>query len=187
MNLSFILRARTVGLRDFGFTLSPLNTFLIEQGIQTLSLRVERHVDNALTIARYLEAHADVESVNYAGLDASPYHQLQLKYAPRGAGGLLSFVIKGGADAGRTFAESLELIPTVANIGDAKTLVIHPASTTHSQLTEEELRKSGIEGGTIRLSVGIENVDDIIADLERGFAAADAVSGEGSSARKTQE
>lgn len=187
VNLSFILRARTVGLRDFGFTLSPLNTFLIEQGIQTLSLRVERHVDNALTIARYLEAHADVESVNYACLDASPYHQLQLKYAPRGAGGLLSFVIKGGADAGRTFAESLELIPTVANIGDTKTLVIHPASTTHSQLTEEELRKSGIEGGTIRLSVGIENVDDIIADLERGFAAADAVSGEGSSARKTQE
>lgn len=172
VNLSFILRARTLGERDLGFASSPFNAFLIEQGIQTLSLRVERHVDNALAVAKWLEGHDRVESVNYAGLESSPYHALQLKYAPRGAGGLLSFVIEGGAEAGRVFANALELLPTVANIGDAKSLVIHPASTTHSQLSEDELRAAGIEPGTVRLSIGIENVRDIIADLELGFAAA---------------
>lgn len=172
VNLSFILRARTLGERDLGFASSPFNAFLIEQGIQTLSLRVERHVDNALTIAQWLEGHDQVESVNYAGLESSPFHALQLKYAPRGAGGLLSFVIAGGSEAGRVFANALELLPTVANIGDAKSLVIHPASTTHSQLSEDELRAAGIEPGTVRLSIGIENVQDIIADLELGFAAA---------------
>ena len=172
VNLSFILRARTLCERDLGFASSPFNAFLIEQGIQTLSLRVERHVDNALAVATWLEAHDQVESVNYAGLPSSPYHALQLKYAPRGAGGLLSFVIAGGLEAGRVFANALELLPTVANIGDAKSLVIHPASTTHSQLSEDELRAAGIEPGTVRLSIGIENVQDIIADLELGFAAA---------------
>ncbi|WP_312349929.1 PLP-dependent transferase [Actinomyces sp.] len=175
VNLSYILRARTLGERDLGFASSPFNAFLIEQGIQTLSLRVERHVDNALKIAHYLEGHAQVESVAYAGLESSPYHELAQKYTPRGPGGLLSFVIEGGAEAGKAFADALELLPTVANIGDAKSLVIHPASTTHSQLTEEELLKAGIEPGTVRLSIGIEYIDDIIADLELGFAAAAAV------------
>ena len=175
VNLSYILRARTLGERDLGFASSPVTAVLIEQGIQTLSLRVERHVDNALKIAHYLEGHAQVESVAYAGLESSPYHELAQKYTPRGPGGLLSFVIEGGAEAGKAFADALELLPTVANIGDAKSLVIHPASTTHSQLTEEELLKAGIEPGTVRLSIGIEYIDDIIADLELGFAAAAAV------------
>ncbi|WP_026460634.1 O-acetylhomoserine aminocarboxypropyltransferase/cysteine synthase family protein [Schaalia suimastitidis] len=172
VNLSYILRARTLGLRDYGFSAAPLNTFLIEQGIQTLSLRLDRHVENALAVARYLEAHPQVQSVSYAGLESSPFHALQQKYAPRGASALFSFVISGGLEAGRSFVDALELIPTVANIGDAKTLAIHPASTTHSQLNQEQLRAAGVEAGTIRLSIGIEHVDDIIADLELGFAAA---------------
>ncbi|MFC7582105.1 O-acetylhomoserine aminocarboxypropyltransferase/cysteine synthase family protein [Schaalia naturae] len=172
VNLSFILRARTLGERDLGFAASPFNSFLLEQGIETLSLRVERHVDNALAVARWLEGHGQVISVNYAGLESSPYHALQQKYAPRGAGGLLSFEIEGGAVAGKAFASALELLPTVANIGDAKSLVIHPASTTHSQLSEAELAAAGIDPGTVRLSIGIEHIDDILADLELGFAAA---------------
>lgn len=174
-NLAFLLRIQTLINRDLGAVTSPFNAFLIEQGIQTLSLRVERHVDNALAVAKHLEAHPQVESVSYAGLESSPYHELQKKYAPRGAGGLLSFVIAGGAQAGRAFADSLELLPTVANIGDAKSLVIHPASTTHSQLTPAELKAAGIEPGTVRLSIGIEHIDDILADLEIGFAAAKSV------------
>ena len=170
-NLSYIIRARAIGLRDVGCAPSPFNSFLIEQGIQTLSLRVERHVDNALKVAKFLEAHPQVESVNYAGLESSPYYELHQKYNPRGAGGLLSFVIKGGLEAGTSFATSLKLLPTVANIGDAKSLVIHPASTTHSQLNEEQLHAAGIEPGTVRLSIGIENVNDIIADLTQGFEA----------------
>ncbi len=172
VNLSYILRARTLGERDLGFASSPFNAFLIEQGIETLSLRVERHSSNALAVATWLEGHDLVQSVSYAGLESSPYHALQQKYAPLGASGLLSFVIEGGVEAGKAFATALELLPTVANIGDAKSLVIHPASTTHSQLSEAELLKAGIEGGTVRLSIGIEHIDDIIADLEKGFAAA---------------
>ncbi len=171
VNVSYILRARTLVLRDLGCSASPFNTFLIELGIQTLSLRMERHVDNALAVATYLESHPQVESVSYAGLESSPQHDLQLKYAPRGASSLFSFVIKGGFEAGRAFTNALELLPIIANIGDAKSLVIHPASTTHSQLTPEQLRGAGVEPGTIRLSIGLEHVDDIIADLERGFAA----------------
>ena len=132
-------------------------------------------MDNALAVAKHLEAHPQVVSVSYASLESSPYHELQLKYAPRGAGGLLSFVIEGGAAAGKAFADSLQLLPTVANIGDAKSLVIHPASTTHSQLTPAELKAAGIEPGTVRLSIGIEHIDDILADLEIGFAAAKSV------------
>lgn len=175
VNVSYILRARTLGQRDLGFAASPFNSFLIEQGIQTLSLRVDRHVDNALAVATFLEAHPQVESVNYAGLESSPYYALAQKYSPRGAGGLLSFVIKGGAEAGKAFASALELLPTVANIGDAKSLVIHPASTTHSQLTDAELKAAGVEPGTVRLSLGIEHIDDILADLALGFAAANQV------------
>lgn len=175
VNLSFILRARLLGQRDFGFVPSPFNAFLIESGIQTLSLRIERSTDNALAVARYLEAHPQVESVSYAGLESSPLHRLQLKYCPRGAGPLLSFVIKGGNEAGRAFADSLELLPLIANLGDNKSLATHPASMTHSQLSPSQLEAAGIEGGTFRLSIGIEHIDDIIADLELGFAAAAAV------------
>ena len=174
-NLSYILRARLLGQRDFGFVPSPFNAFLIESGIQTLSLRIERATDNALAVARYLEAHPQVESVNYAGLESSPLHHLHLKYCPRGAGPLLSFVIKGGYEAGRAFANSLELLPLIANLGDNKTLATHPASMTHSQLSPSQLEAAGIEGGTFRLSIGIEHIDDIIADLEIGFAAASTV------------
>ncbi|MDC4233511.1 PLP-dependent transferase [Actinomyces sp. B33] len=172
LNLAFLLRIQTLINRDLGAVTSPFNAFLIEQGIQTLSLRVQRHSDNALAVARFLQEHPGVESVNYAGLESSPHHALQLKYSPLGASGLLSFVISGGYEAGRAFADGLELLPIVANIGDAKSLVIHPASTTHSQLTGDELLAAGIEPGTVRLSIGIEHIDDILADLDTGFAAA---------------
>lgn len=171
VNVSYIVRARTVIQRDFGFALSPFNAFLLENGIQTLSLRVDRQVDNALALAKFLEAHPDVESVTYCGLESSPYKALQEKYAPRGGGGLLSFVHKGGYQGGKAFIDALQLIPTVANIGDAKTLAIHPASTTHSQLSAAELEKSGVNAGTVRISVGIEDVEDLIADLQIGFDA----------------
>ena len=173
-NLAFLLRIQTLINRDLGAVTSPFNAFLISQGIETLSLRIERHVSNALAVARFLEAHPDVESVNYAGLESSPYYELGKKYAPLGTGGLLSFVIKGGYEAGRAFADGVQLLPVVANIGDAKSLVIHPASTTHSQLTEEELVKAGVAPGTVRLSIGLENIKDILADLELGFDAARA-------------
>ena len=173
-NLAFLLRIQTLINRDLGAIASPFNAFLISQGIETLSLRVERHVSNALAVAHFLEAHPDVESVNYAGLESSPYYELGKKYAPLGTGGLLSFVIKGGYEAGRAFADGVQLLPVVANIGDAKSLVIHPASTTHSQLTEEELAKAGVAPGTVRLSIGLENIKDILADLQLGFDAARA-------------
>ncbi|QWW19854.1 PLP-dependent transferase [Schaalia sp. 19OD2882] len=173
-NLAFLLRIQTLVNRDLGAVTSPFNAFLVEQGVQTLSLRMERHCDNALAVARHLEAHPQVRNVFYAGLESSPHHELQLKYSPRGASGLLSFVIEGGAAAGKAFASALELLPTVANIGDTKSLVIHPASTTHSQLSEAELRAAGIEGGTVRLSIGLEHIDDILADLDLGLAAARA-------------
>ena len=173
-NLAFLLRIQTLINRDLGAVTSPFNAFLISQGIETLSLRVERHVSNALAVAHFLEAHPDVESVNYAGLESSPYYELGKKYAPLGTGGLLSFVIKGGYEAGRAFADGVKLLPVVANIGDAKSLVIHPASTTHSQLTEEELAKAGVAPGTVRLSIGLENIKDILADLQLGFDAARA-------------
>ena len=173
-NLAFLLRIQTLINRDLGAVASPFNAFLISQGIETLSLRIERHVSNALEVAHFLEAHPDVESVNYAGLESSPYYELGKKYAPLGTGGLLSFILKGGYEAGRAFADGVQLLPVVANIGDAKSLVIHPASTTHSQLTEEELVKAGVAPGTVRLSIGLESIKDILADLQLGFDAARA-------------
>lgn len=174
-NLAYILKARVQLLRDLGAAISPFNAFLIAQGIETLSLRVERHVANAQRVAEWLEARDDVESVNYAGLESSPWHANALKYAPKGAGAVLAFEIVGGAAAGQAFVSGLELHSNVANIGDVRSLVIHPASTTHSQLTPEEQALSGVTPGRVRLSVGIENIDDILADLELGFAAAAAV------------
>ncbi len=174
-NLAFILKARVQLLRDQGAAISPFNAFLIAQGIETLSLRVERHVSNATTVAHFLEARDDVLSVSYAGLASSPWHALQQKYAPKGSGSVLAFEIAGGKAAGQAFVDALELHSLVANIGDVRSLAIHPATTTHSQLTEEEQATAGVTPGLVRLSVGIEHIDDILADLEVGFAAAAAV------------
>ncbi|WP_062203835.1 bifunctional o-acetylhomoserine/o-acetylserine sulfhydrylase [Demequina salsinemoris] len=174
-NLSFILKARVTLLRDTGAAISPFNAFLIAQGIETLSLRVERHVQNATEVAAFLEDRDDVESVAYSGLASSPWHDLQLKYSPRGAGSVLAFEIAGGKEAGQAFVDALELHSLVANIGDVRSLAIHPASTTHSQLTPAEQLSAGVTPGAVRLSVGIENITDILADLETGFAAAAAV------------
>ncbi len=168
-NIAFSIRARVEGLRDYGAALSPFNAFLLLQGLETLSLRVQRHVDNALAVAEWLEKHQQVEKVNYPGLPSSPYHSLARKYLKNGFGGVLSFLVRGGTAAADGLINSLELISHLANVGDAKTLIIHPASTTHQQLTEEERRSSGVVSGLIRLSVGIENKDDIIADLQQGF------------------
>jgi len=172
INLSYILKARVQLLRDLGAAISPFNAFLIAQGLETLSLRIERHVANAETVAAWLEARDDVTTVHYAGLESSPWHANALKYAPRGAGAIVAFEIVGGAAAGKAFVDGLELHSHVANIGDVRSLVIHPATTTHSQLTPAEQLESGVTPGLVRLSVGIEHIDDILADLEAGFRAA---------------
>jgi len=171
-NLSYILKARVQLLRDLGAAISPFNAFLIAQGIETLSLRIERHVANAQRVAEWLEARAEVLAVHYAGLPSSPWYERGQKYAPRGAGAVLAFEIDGGTTAGQAFVSALELHSHVANIGDVRSLVIHPASTTHSQLTPEEQALSGVTPGLVRLAVGIEHIDDILADLDAGFRAA---------------
>ncbi|RJF41964.1 O-acetylhomoserine aminocarboxypropyltransferase [Actinomyces sp. 2119] len=171
-NLAFVLKARTQGQRDLGFPLAPHSAFLIAQGIETLSLRMERHVDNALAVATWLEARDDVADVRYSGLASSPYYHLHRKYCPRGAGAVLAFDLPGGRQAGAAFIDALRLFSNLANIGDVRSLAVHPATTTHSQLDDAGLAASGIGAGTVRLSVGIEHIDDILADLERGLAAA---------------
>src|SRR5574343_68040 len=170
-NIAFIIRARVEGLRDFGPALSPFNSFLLLQGLETLSLRVQRTVDNALLIAQWLEKLPQVEYVNYPGLASSPYNVLAKKYLRNGFGGVLSFKVKGGKEAADALVNSLKLISHLANVGDAKTLIIHPSTTTHEQLSAEEQRKSGVEPGLLRLSVGIEHVDDIKSDLRGAFEA----------------
>lgn len=172
VNLSFILKARVQLLRDLGSAISPFNAFLIAQGLETLSLRIERHVQNAQAVAEWLEAREDVGTVHYAGLASSPWHANARKYAPRGTGAVVAFELEGGAEAGKRFVDALELHSNVANIGDVRSLVIHPASTTHSQLTPEQQLESGITPGLVRLAVGIEHIDDILADLDAGFRAA---------------
>ena len=171
VNLAFILKARVQLLRDLGPAISPFNAFLIAQGLETLSLRVERHVENAKKVAEWLEKRPEVASVAYASLPSSKWHRNATKYAPKGAGAVLAFELPGGAEAARTFIDALELHSLVANIGDVRSLAIHPATTTHSQLTVEEQAASGVTPGTVRLAVGIENIDDILEDLEKGFAA----------------
>jgi O-acetylhomoserine (thiol)-lyase len=173
-NLAFILKARVQLLRDLGPAISPFNAFLLIQGLETLSLRVERHIANARAVAEYLERHGQVESVTWASLPSSPYYELAQKYTPKGAGAVLAFEIAGGHEAGKKFVEGLSLHSHVANIGDVRSLVIHPASTTHSQLTPEQQSASGVTPGLVRLAVGIEGIDDILADLEQGFSAAKA-------------
>jgi O-acetylhomoserine (thiol)-lyase len=170
-NLAFILKARVQLLRDLGSSVAPLNAFLIAQGLETLSLRVERHVANAQRVAQWLEAHPQVESVAYAGLPSSPWFERGRKYGPRGIGAIVSFVLAGGKEAGQAFIDGLELHSHVANLGDVRSLAIHPASTTHAQLTEAEQVAAGVSPGLVRLAVGIEHIDDIIADLESGFRA----------------
>lgn len=170
---SFIAKARVQLLRDLGPAISPFNAFQILQGVETLSLRMERHVENANAVAAWLDARDEVESVNFSGLESSPWHDAAKKYTQgRGFGSVPSFVIKGGRDAGEAFVNALELHSHVANIGDVRSLVIHPGSTTHSQLSSEEQGAAGVEAGLIRLSVGLESLDDILADLDAGFAKA---------------
>jgi len=171
VNLSFILKARVQLLRDLGPAISPFNAFLLAQGLETLSLRVERHVANAQKVAIWLDGRDEVLSVAYAGLPSSPWYERAGKYAPLGPGAVLAFEIAGGLEAGKRFVEALELHSHVANIGDVRSLVIHPASTTHSQLTAQEQLAAGVTPGLVRLSVGIEHIDDILADLEAGFRA----------------
>jgi len=167
---AYALKARVQLLRDLGSAAAPFNAFLIAQGLETLSLRMERHVSNAQRVAEYLDAHKDVVSVNYAGLPSSPWYKLGKTLAPKGTGAVLSFELAGGIEAGKAFVNALQLHSHVANIGDVRSLVIHPASTTHQQLTPEEQLATGVTPGLVRLAVGLEGIDDILADLERGFA-----------------
>ncbi len=169
---AFILRLRAMMLRDLGACCAPMNAFLILQGIETLSLRMQKHSENALAVARYLEGHPQVAFVNYPGLESSPYYPLTQKYLPKGAGSVFTFGLKGGRESGAKFINALKLFSHVANVGDVRSLVIHPATTTHSQLSEEQLAESGITSSTVRLSVGIEDVKDLIADLGQAIAAA---------------
>ena len=170
-NLAFILKARVQLLRDLGASIAPFNAWLVALGLETLSLRIERHTANAQAVARWLQARPEVLSVNYAGLESSPWYQRGRKYAPLGSSGILAFEIQGGVEAGKAFVEALKLHSHVANIGDVRSLVIHPASTTHSQLSAEERLAAGVSPGLVRLSVGLENLQDILTDLDLGFAA----------------
>ncbi len=171
-NLAFIFKARLQLLRDFGSSVSPFNAWLLAQGLETLSLRMDRHLQNSQALAEWLEKQPEVEHVSYAGLPSSPWYSTAKKYAPKGAGAVFAFELKGGAPAGRKFVEGLKLFSHVANIGDVRSLVIHPASTTHSQLNPEEQIKAGITPGMVRLSIGLESIEDIKNDIKLGFAAA---------------
>ncbi|MCA0231846.1 MAG: O-acetylhomoserine aminocarboxypropyltransferase/cysteine synthase [Bacteroidetes bacterium] len=169
-NIQFIIRARVEGLRDWGPAQSPFNSFLLLQGLETLTLRVERIGENALALAQWLQNQPQVESVNYLGLEENPYHELAKKYFTRGFGGVLSFKLKGGREQAEKFVNSLKLISHLANVGDAKTLIIHPASTTHSQLSAEEQRTAGVDPNLLRISVGIEHIDDIKEDISQALS-----------------
>ncbi len=171
-NVAYIFKCRLQLLRDLGPSVSPFNAWLLAQGLETLSMRMDRHLQNALAVAQWLSKHNQVESVSYSGLPSSSWHSNALKYAAKGAGAVMAFDIKGGLEAGKKFVEGLSLFSHVANIGDVRSLVIHPASTTHSQLGEDGLASARITPGMVRLSIGIEDISDIIADLEKGFAAA---------------
>ena len=184
--LSFILKCRIQGLRDTGAALSPFNAFLLLQGIETLHLRMERHSQNALAVAKHLEQHPGVEWVNYPGLESSKYNQRAKKYMPHGQAALVTFGIKGGYEAGKKLINSLELFSLLANIGDAKSLVIHPASTTHQQLSVEEQADTGVTPEMVRLSVGIEDIRDILADLDQAIETASGHAFAGASAEPAQ-
>lgn len=170
-NIQFIIRARVEGLRDFGPSQSPFNSFLLLQGLETLSLRVQRHVDNALELAKWLESHPQVDKVVYPGLASSPYHENAKKYLKNGFGAVLSFEVKGGKEAAIKFVDNLKLISHLANVGDTKTLIIQPSATTHQQLSDAEQVAAGVNPSSLRVSVGIEHIEDIKADLEQAFAS----------------
>jgi len=170
--IAYIIKARVQLLRDLGSAIAPASAWQLIQGIETLSLRIERHVQNAQAVAEWLDNHDDVASVNYSGLPDSPWYATANEYAPKGVGAVLSFELKGGVDAGRALVDNVTLFSHLANIGDVRSLIIHPASTTHSQLTPEQQLTSGVTPGLVRLSVGLENIDDILADLDTGLAAA---------------
>jgi O-acetylhomoserine (thiol)-lyase len=167
--VAFAIRARVEGLRDFGSSLSPFNSFLLTQGLETLSLRVQRHVDNALELAQWLENHPQVEFVEYPGLASSPYYALAKKYLKNGFGGILNFGVRGEKENAAKFIDHLKLASHLANVGDAKTLVIHPASTTHEQLSIDEQLAAGVRPNQVRISVGIEHIEDIKADFQQAF------------------
>lgn len=170
-NIAYVMKIRTTLMRDMGATISPFNSFLLLQGLETLSLRLERHVENALKVVDFLKNHPQVEKVNHPSLETGKAKELYDRYFPNGSASIFTFEIKGNADTAKKFTESLELFSLLANVADVKSLVIHPASTTHSQMNEEELLSAGIKPNTIRLSIGTEHIDDIIADLEKGFNA----------------
>ena len=170
-NIAYIMKLRTTIMRDQGATISPFNSFLLLQGLETLSLRLERHVENALKVVNFLKNHPQVERVNHPSLAQGREKELYGKYFPNGAASIFTFDIKGDAETAKKFTESLELFSLLANVADVKSLVIHPASTTHSQMSEEELLSAGIRPNTVRLSIGTEHIDDIIDDLKNGFAA----------------
>ncbi len=168
-NIAFIIKARVEGLRDYGASQSPFNSFLLLQGLETLSIRMERVNENGLRLATWLSEHPQVEKVNYSGLPSSKYYELAKKYLKKGSGGMLGFEIKGGIEPAKKFIDALQLISHVANVGDSKTLAIHPASTTHEQLSAEDQLRSGVTPGLVRISTGIEHIDDIIADVEQAL------------------
>ncbi len=168
-NIGFIIKARVEGLRDFGPAISPFNSFLLLQGLETLSLRVDRHVENTVVLAKWLQQHPKVESVNYPGLEGNPSYENAKKYFKKGAGSMLNFNVKGGKEAANNVVNSLQLVSHLANVGDAKTLIIQPAATTHQQLSEEAQKAAGVEPSQLRVSVGIEHIDDIIADFEQAL------------------
>ena len=172
---AFVTYIRAVLLRDTGATISPFAAFLLLQGVETLSLRLDRHVENTKKVVEYLSKHPLVEKVNHPSLPDHPQHELYEKYFPNGGGSIFTFEIKGGVKEAHTFIDHLEIFSLLANVADVKSLVIHPATTTHSQLTEEELLDQGIKPNTIRLSIGTEHIDDILADLDKGFAAVRAL------------
>lgn len=173
-SIAYIIKARVQLLRDYGAAIAPFNSFLLIQGVETLSVRMDRHCSSAMTIAEYLEGHPDVELVRYPGLASSPWADKAKAYLPKGAGAILNFEVKGGVEAGQRFVESVKLFSHLANVGDLRSLIIQPATTTHSQLTPSEQESTGVTPGLIRLSIGLESVEDLIADLELGFAAAKA-------------
>jgi O-acetylhomoserine (thiol)-lyase len=168
-NIAFNLRARVEGLRDWGNVISPFNSFLLVQGVETLSLRLERHIQNTQALADWLEQHPKVEYVNYPGLKSSKYHELAKKYFPKGAGAVLTFKVKGDAKNANKVIDNVLLLSHLANVGDAKSLIIHPSATTHEQLSPEEQKATGVEPGLLRVSVGIENIEDIKEDLAQAL------------------
>jgi len=170
-NMAFIIKARVEGLRDFGPCMAPMNSFLFLQGIETLKYRMEQHSSNALAVAEWLTKHPAITWVKYPGLQSSPYYKLAQKYLPKGAGSIVTFGIKGGLEAGRKLIDSVQLFSHLANLGDAKSLIIHPASTTHQQLSDDQQLEAGVSKDLVRVSVGIEDLDDIIWDLDQAIAA----------------